>query len=145
MKDTLRGLDSVFSPRRPAHVWHVLYLYIPRLMPLESCLITPSKVDMLSISVGISQTFGCARWRPVLPDLRTSLPIQLRIQRLPPCLRNMAPKRPLKRRQDDESSPAPTSRSKKAGKNKREVTYDTYDEAMDGESLGRFFIPPCLC
>ena len=46
----------------------------------------------------------------------------------------MAPKHSLKRRQEDERSPGPSSgrKPKKAGKNKREVTYDTYDEAMDG-------------
>jgi len=44
----------------------------------------------------------------------------------------MAPKRMNKRRsEDDAGSSRPP---KKGGKNKREVTYDTYDEAMDGES-----------
>ncbi|ORX33940.1 hypothetical protein BD324DRAFT_637754 [Kockovaella imperatae] len=40
----------------------------------------------------------------------------------------------LKRRQEDDRSPGPASgrHNKKAGKNKREVTYDTYDEALDG-------------
>ncbi|WRT64710.1 uncharacterized protein IL334_001644 [Kwoniella shivajii] len=40
----------------------------------------------------------------------------------------MPPKRPLKRRGEDDDR----RQSKKAGKNKREVTYDTYDEALDG-------------
>jgi hypothetical protein len=45
----------------------------------------------------------------------------------------MAPKRPNKRRQDDDGT---SSRlPKKGGKNKRELTYDTYDEAMDGVSV----------
>jgi len=44
----------------------------------------------------------------------------------------MAPKRPNKRRLEDDGH---GRHSKKGpGKNKREVTYDTYDEAMDGES-----------
>lgn len=46
----------------------------------------------------------------------------------------MAPKRPNKRRSEDDGH---GRHSKKGpGKNKREVTYDTYDEAMDGESAG---------
>ena len=48
-------------------------------------------------------------------------------------LSEMAPKISLKRRQDEDRSPGPASRSKKVGKNKREVTYETYDEAMDGQ------------
>ncbi|WWC86835.1 uncharacterized protein L201_001714 [Kwoniella dendrophila CBS 6074] len=40
----------------------------------------------------------------------------------------MPPKRPLKRRGDDDDRRL----NKKAGKNKREITYDTYDEALDG-------------
>lgn len=45
----------------------------------------------------------------------------------------MAPKAQQKRRaREDDSSPA--RHNKKAGKNKREVTYDTYEEALDGES-----------
>ncbi|OCF32545.1 hypothetical protein I316_05725 [Kwoniella heveanensis BCC8398] len=43
----------------------------------------------------------------------------------------MPPRRPLKRRgEDDDRSPA--RQNKKVGKNKREQTYDTYDEALDG-------------
>jgi len=45
----------------------------------------------------------------------------------------MTSKRPFKRRpEDDDRSPA--RGAKRAGKNKREQTYDTYDEAMDGTS-----------
>ncbi|WWC59531.1 uncharacterized protein I303_102087 [Kwoniella dejecticola CBS 10117] len=40
----------------------------------------------------------------------------------------MAPKRPLKRRGEEDDR----RQSKKPGKNKREITYDTYDEALDG-------------
>ncbi|WWD07600.1 hypothetical protein V865_005701 [Kwoniella europaea PYCC6329] len=40
----------------------------------------------------------------------------------------MPPKRPLKRRGEEDDR----RQSKKAGKNKREITYDTYDEALDG-------------
>ncbi|KAI9636342.1 uncharacterized protein MKK02DRAFT_25382 [Dioszegia hungarica] len=42
----------------------------------------------------------------------------------------MAPRLPQKRRAGDEDSPA--RNNKRGGKNKREVTYDTYEEAMDG-------------
>ncbi|WWD21548.1 hypothetical protein CI109_106034 [Kwoniella shandongensis] len=43
----------------------------------------------------------------------------------------MPPRRPLKRRgEEDDRSPA--RQPKRAGKNKREQTYDTYDEALDG-------------
>lgn len=40
----------------------------------------------------------------------------------------MPPKRPLKRRSEDEDR----KQTKRTGKNKREQTYDTYDEALDG-------------
>ncbi|WVW78364.1 hypothetical protein I302_100318 [Kwoniella bestiolae CBS 10118] len=40
----------------------------------------------------------------------------------------MPPKRPLKRRGEDDDR----RQSKKVGKNKREITYETYDEALDG-------------
>ncbi|OCF77006.1 hypothetical protein I204_02715 [Kwoniella mangroviensis CBS 8886] len=40
----------------------------------------------------------------------------------------MPPKRPLKRRGEEDDR----RQTKKAGKNKREITYDTYDEALDG-------------
>ena len=44
--------------------------------------------------------------------------------------------RPGKRRGgEDDRSPAP--HAKRQGKNKRDVSYDTYDEAMDGEPLCR--------
>ncbi|WVR09787.1 hypothetical protein IAU60_006863 [Kwoniella sp. DSM 27419] len=43
----------------------------------------------------------------------------------------MPPRRPLKRR-GDEDDRSPTRLPKRAGKNKREITYDTYDEALDG-------------
>jgi hypothetical protein len=45
----------------------------------------------------------------------------------------MAPRLPQKRRAGDEDSPA--RNNKRGGKNKREVTYDTYEEAMDGTSV----------
>ncbi|ORY30367.1 hypothetical protein BCR39DRAFT_494681 [Naematelia encephala] len=44
----------------------------------------------------------------------------------------MAPPRGSKRRPADDDDRSPARRPKKAGKNKREVTYDTYDEALDG-------------
>ncbi|KAK8847456.1 hypothetical protein IAR55_005314 [Kwoniella newhampshirensis] len=44
----------------------------------------------------------------------------------------MPPKRPLKRRGDDDGDRSPARRPKRPGKNKREQTYDTYDEALDG-------------
>jgi hypothetical protein len=47
---------------------------------------------------------------------------------------NMAPKRPAKRRGDQEDArPA-----KKGGKGKKEPTYDTYDECLDGTSAHNF-------
>lgn len=47
----------------------------------------------------------------------------------------MAPKRPSKRRGEDEDGrPA-----KKGGKGRKEPTYDTYDECLDGE----YHIPLC--
>lgn len=42
----------------------------------------------------------------------------------------MPAKRPPKRSQDDDASSS--GHAKKPGKNKREVTYGTYDEALDG-------------
>jgi hypothetical protein len=42
----------------------------------------------------------------------------------------MPPKRPSKRRGDEEDSRP----SKKGGKKNKEPTYDTYDECLDGES-----------
>lgn len=46
----------------------------------------------------------------------------------PPLIATMPPKRPLKRRSEDEGR----KQTKRTGKNKREQTYDTYDEALDG-------------
>ncbi|WVQ98119.1 hypothetical protein IAU59_005241 [Kwoniella sp. CBS 9459] len=43
----------------------------------------------------------------------------------------MPPRRPLKRRGEDDDR-ASARQNKKVGKNKREQTYDTYDEALDG-------------
>lgn len=43
----------------------------------------------------------------------------------------MAPKRPAKRAVDDDDGRP----SKKGGKGKKEATYETYDEALDGELL----------
>ncbi|WVF69738.1 hypothetical protein IAT40_004517 [Kwoniella sp. CBS 6097] len=43
----------------------------------------------------------------------------------------MPPRRPLKRRGEDDDRPS-ARQNKKVGKNKREQTYDTYDEALDG-------------
>lgn len=45
----------------------------------------------------------------------------------------MPPKRPNKRRSEDDAGSLRLP--KKGGKNKKEVTYDTYDEALDGESF----------
>lgn len=42
----------------------------------------------------------------------------------------MPPKRPSKRRGDEEDNRP----SKKGGKKNKEPTYDTYDECLDGES-----------
>jgi len=47
----------------------------------------------------------------------------------------MPPKRPSKRRGDEEDSRP----SKKGGKKNKEPTYDTYDECLDGESSPLFF------
>jgi hypothetical protein len=46
----------------------------------------------------------------------------------------MPPKRPSKRRGDEEDSRP----SKKGGKKNKEPTYDTYDECLDGESFPLF-------
>jgi hypothetical protein len=46
----------------------------------------------------------------------------------------MPPKRPSKRRGDEEDSRP----SKKGGKKNKEPTYDTYDECLDGESSPLF-------